>query len=250
MEGTKNVEALIEILKKNTAELERAQDKGVAAIILKLTSTARALGNVPDEKAVEPLVEAMKVIDKRLKLEKKWIAKWAGYERMWDTKSAGQAVVHALGKIGGRLAEKSLTDMLTINNLEIRLTIARELAKTVSDETISELIKAGLHVEDNKTTGELTLPVLAENLEGTPIGIRRITIKKQCVWCEYLSDPEFRDPRYPRGGGYCKREQHGPTNLDSTCTDFTPDSRGAWWLNTNYMRSKYPLVRVWWRTVN
>jgi len=244
MEEKKSVEELIGILERNTADLQKAPLHGtesvwpVRKIVDALRETAERLGNLSDERAVRPLVEAVKEDDRRL-----------GNERIWKTevKWAAQAAVKALTKIEGREAIGGLIETLGSNNLEVRLTIARELAKTNDDRAISALKNASLQVEVKEGTGEITLPALRMSQDAAPIEIKRVTIRKQCVWCEHFADPEFFDPGYPRGGGYC-RVKNGPTEFDSVCDSFKPNSRGSWWLQTDYMRTKYPQVSVWWKT--
>jgi len=244
MEEKKSVEELISILERNTADLREAPLDGtesiwpVRKIVDALKETAERLGNISDKRAVRPLVEAVKEADRRLR-----------NERIWKTevKWATQAAVRALAKIGGREAIGGLIETLGSNNLEVRLTVARELAKSSDDRAVSALKNAGLQVEVKEATGEITLPALRMSQDAAPIEIKRVTIRKQCVWCEHFADPEFFDPAYPRGGGYC-RVKNGPTEFDSVCDSFTPNYRGSWWLQTDYMRTKYPQVSVWWKT--
>jgi len=131
--------------------------------------------------------------------------------------------------------------------LELRLSVARALANCEKDVVVSALQNHGLHTEYDERTGDLSLPVLKMDEKAEPVEIKRIAIKRECVWCEHLKDPEFFDPKYPRGGGYCNFN-NSPTELDSTCASFQPNSRGSWWLQADYMRTKYPQAQVWWKT--
>jgi len=244
MEERENIDKLIDVLNRNTADLRNAPCHGTGSVwpvrntVDMINKTAKMLGDQQDKRAVRPLIDALKETDNRL-----------GTENIWRTEVrwAAQAAVHALGKIGGIEAIEGLIDMLGSNNLEIRLTVARELAKSTDETAASALKNARLQIEVNDQTREITLPVLKMSQNSAPIDIRRVAIRKQCVWCEHFTDPEFLDPKYPRGGGYC-RVMNGPTEFDSTCDSFTPNSRGSWWLQTDYMKTRHPQVAVWWKT--
>jgi len=245
MEDANRVEVLINSLDRSIKELRRAPYHGTEAIwpvrkvIDSLYNTVRELESFESKSAITTLLNVLKVTDKRSIKERFWTteAKWAG-----------QRAIHALMKIRGDESIEGLSGCLDLKNLELRLSVAHALANCENDIAASALENHRLHTKYDESTGELSLPVLKVNEKAEPVEIKRITIKKECVWCEQLKNPEFFNPRYSRGGGYCTLN-NGPIALDSTCKSFQPNSRGSWWLQAFYMSAKYPQVRVWWKTV-
>jgi len=242
----KSVDELVDLLNKLIENLQKAPFQGegsiypVRKIVDSLSKTAKELGNAGDERAVRPLLDMLKETDRRIMNERFWKT---------EVKWAGQAAIYALMKIGGDAAVEGLCTIIDLDNLELRLSVSRVLAASKNELVISALKSSMLHIEVDNSTGEIIAPVLKMNERAEPVELKRVAIRKHCVWCERLKDPEFFDPKYSMGGGYCNFN-NGPTELRSTCNSFEVNGRGSWWLQTNYMKQKYPQVSVWWKTVD
>jgi Leucine-rich repeat (LRR) protein len=81
----------------------------------------------------------------------------------------------------------------------------------------------------------------------------KLGVENKCIYCHYFSDPEFYDPRYPLGAGYCTLCNFRPDKpalayFDNTCDDFEPTTRSPSWLHSEYMAGIHPNVQVWWKT--
>jgi Leucine-rich repeat (LRR) protein len=81
----------------------------------------------------------------------------------------------------------------------------------------------------------------------------KLEVENKCIYCQNFCDPEFYDPRYPRGAGYCMLCNFRPDKpalayFDNTCDDFEPTTRSPSWLHSEYMAGLYPNVHVWWKT--
>jgi len=82
---------------------------------------------------------------------------------------------------------------------------------------------------------------LTETSLGNPTSIQATTTQ-HCVYCENFSDPEFRDPAFPEGGGYCK-SWNGSIGFKDSCKDWRPNVRVKYWFSKGYMRAKGRAVR-------
>lgn len=82
---------------------------------------------------------------------------------------------------------------------------------------------------------------LTEGSLGSPISLQ-VTTEQFCVYCDYFSDPEFHDPAFPTGGGFCGR-RNGAIGFDDSCINWESPTKVKYWLSEGYMqntRSNYP----------
>jgi hypothetical protein len=95
--------------------------------------------------------------------------------------------------------------------------------------------------EQNPNIDKMTDYMIAETSLGKPLTLQ-VSTKQLCVYCKHFGDPEFRDPAFPKGGGYCAR-RNGAIGFDQSCKDWTPTSKVKYWLSKGYMannQSGYP----------
>jgi hypothetical protein len=81
----------------------------------------------------------------------------------------------------------------------------------------------------------------SEGCLGSPISLQATT-EQFCVYCSYFSDPEFHDPAFPKGGGFCGH-WNGAVGFDDSCVHWEPNTQVKYWLSKGYMentRSNYP----------
>ncbi len=101
-----------------------------------------------------------------------------------------------------------------------------------------EIVEKGAVNPDKKTEVTYTL---TEGCMGSPVSIEAAT-EQYCVYCNSFSDPEFRDPAFPGGGGYCDY-WNGAVGMKDSCKHFKPTPKVKSWLSKGYMlnnTSGYP----------
>ena len=81
----------------------------------------------------------------------------------------------------------------------------------------------------------------------------KLKVEKKCIYCDHFEDPEFNDPRYPQGAGFCSlcysfRDMPSLAYFDNTCDKFKPNERSSGWLHSDYMAGQHQRVHVWWNT--
>jgi hypothetical protein len=72
--------------------------------------------------------------------------------------------------------------------------------------------------------------------------------ERYCVYCKHFSDPEFRDPAFPDGGGHCD-SWNGAIGFNDSCIRWRHAESVRWWLSKRYMarhKDKYP-TPSWYR---
>ncbi|HMY70876.1 MAG TPA: hypothetical protein PLD20_16710 [Blastocatellia bacterium] len=66
----------------------------------------------------------------------------------------------------------------------------------------------------------------------------RAEVTQYCVYCEHFSDPEFRDPAFPKGGGYCAR-WNGAIGFNDSCKAWNPSERVKYWFAKEYIGQQW-----------
>jgi hypothetical protein len=82
---------------------------------------------------------------------------------------------------------------------------------------------------------------LIETSLGNPMSLP-VTTQQYCVYCERFSDPEFRDPAFPDGGGYCS-SWNGAVSFKDSCNRWKPITKVRYWISKGYMTTKS--LRTW-----
>ncbi len=62
------------------------------------------------------------------------------------------------------------------------------------------------------------------------------TTEKFCIYCDEFNDPEYYDPAFPRGGGYCGN-WNGAVGFDDSCIHWKHPTHACSWLVKAYMQS-------------
>ena len=89
--------------------------------------------------------------------------------------------------------------------------------------------------EVNPDKEKMITYTVTETCLGNPISIQ-VRTEQYCVYCKHFSDPEFHDPAFPGGGGYCCRGNGGIGFKDS-CKDWEPNTKVRYWLSKGYMQN-------------
>jgi hypothetical protein len=73
---------------------------------------------------------------------------------------------------------------------------------------------------------------------GNPLELE-VSSRHYCVYCAHLSDPQFNDPRLPRGIAECSNfsSQKSVVALDDSCELWEPNTRVRFWLSRGYMEN-------------
>jgi len=100
------------------------------------------------------------------------------------------------------------------------------------------IVEEGMANPDKETAITYTL---TETSLGNPFQ-RQVTTKQYCAYCSHFSDPEFSDPAFPEGGGYCDN-WNGAIGVRDSCSSWEPTSRVRYWLSVGYMKAKRRSVR-------
>jgi hypothetical protein len=101
-----------------------------------------------------------------------------------------------------------------------------------------EIVEEGAANPNKETKVTYTL---TEGSNSSSVSIEAAT-EQYCVYCKHFGDPEFRDPAFPGGGGYCDR-WNGAIGMKDSCLHFEPNTKVRYWLSKGYMlgnRSGYP----------
>jgi len=91
--------------------------------------------------------------------------------------------------------------------------------------------------EQNPALNKRTPYTITETSLGNPIALS-VSTEQLCVYCRHFGDPEFRDPAFPKGGGYCGL-RNGAIGFDQSCKDWEPTSKVKYWLSRGYMANNH-----------
>lgn len=95
-------------------------------------------------------------------------------------------------------------------------------------------------VADNEENHDLHKRIsytITETSLGKPLKLQ-VSTDQMCVYCRHFGDPEFGDPAFPKGGGYCSR-RNGAIGFDQSCKDWAPTSKVKYWLSKGYMANNH-----------
>ncbi len=91
--------------------------------------------------------------------------------------------------------------------------------------------------EQNAAIHNLTAYVIKETSLGKPLQLQ-VSTEQLCVYCTHFGDPEFRDPAFPKGGGYCG-SRNGAVGFDQSCKKWAPTTKVKYWLSKGYMTNQH-----------
>jgi len=91
--------------------------------------------------------------------------------------------------------------------------------------------------EQNPNLHKRATYVITETSLGNPISLQ-VSTEQFCVYCAHFGDPEFRDPAFPKSGGYCGR-RNGAMGFDQSCKDWAPTSKVKYWLSKGYLANNH-----------
>ena len=91
--------------------------------------------------------------------------------------------------------------------------------------------------KQNPNIHKLTSFSISETSLGNPLQLQ-VSTEQLCVYCTHFGDPEFRDPAFPKGGGYCGL-RNGAIGFDQSCKDWAAITKVKYWLSKGYLENNH-----------
>jgi HEAT repeat protein len=231
--GTPAVEPLINVLK------EREGDANYKAVRAR-TFAVYALGEIGDLRAMDPLLIAVFEGGDVSEAAAKALGKMGNARAvdpliaMLENKggAARKTAAEALGKIGDPRAIEPLIAVLNDSDDSVHKAAVRALERFDDPQARDALVTlAGK--KPYEVDGMLAKYTLKKTCLDNPFKLE-VKTEKHCVYCDRLSDPNLREPDYPKGAGYCSIKNDA-VSFDDTCENWMPNARVRFWLSKGYM---------------
>lgn len=167
-----------------------------------------------------------------------------------EEKGSDRAVlaVEALGKIGDPSAVDAIFNADEVGFEEMRRTVKSALEKIDDPNAKAKLerIKSYRNFMDilpklekknqlNKKKEQKVSYTLTESIDGKAISLN-VETEQYCVYCKRFSDPEFHDPHFPKGGGYCGK-WNGAIGFEDSCKGWEANTAIRYWLSKKYINN-------------